>query len=229
MKKTGNHAFVNQLLIYTLVMIGFSGSVGMGAVWLRHQISVTANRTKQIEGAHRRGGASFSRDGSGHRNPAGSGSAETAQTPSGGWASCRRKIRQIVRENGSPEELLAAKRNKACSPTASGWSASSREAWPCDEPGIRVELPRRAAGLAGRRELRRPGCALVQLHVIDRERLLGYVVKARREIIVEQARRGDILDDRGNILATSKSQIVLGVDPQALRETTSRNGRSWPR
>jgi cell division protein FtsI/penicillin-binding protein 2 len=62
------------------------------------------------------------------------------------------------------------------------------------------------------------GARLVQLHVIDRERLLGYVVKARREIIVEKARRGDILDARGNILATSKSQIVLGVDPQALRE-----------
>jgi cell division protein FtsI/penicillin-binding protein 2 len=62
------------------------------------------------------------------------------------------------------------------------------------------------------------GARLVQLHVIDRERLLGYVVKARREIIVEQARRGDILDDRGNILATSKSQILLGVDPQVLRK-----------
>jgi cell division protein FtsI/penicillin-binding protein 2 len=63
------------------------------------------------------------------------------------------------------------------------------------------------------------GARLVQLHVIDRERLLGYVAKARRDIIVEQARRGDILDDRGNILATSKSQIVLGVDPQSLRES----------
>jgi len=73
------------------------------------------------------------------------------------------------------------------------------------------------------------GARLVQLHVIDRERLLGYVVKARREIIVEQARRGDILDDRGNILATSKSQIVLGVDPQALRENDEPKWRSWPR
>jgi len=61
------------------------------------------------------------------------------------------------------------------------------------------------------------GARLVQLHVIDRERLLGYVAKARRDIIVEQARRGDILDARDNILATSKSQIVLGVDPQAAR------------
>ena len=61
------------------------------------------------------------------------------------------------------------------------------------------------------------GARLVQLHVIDRERLLTYVTKARRDIIVENARRGDILDRNGAILATSKSQIVLGVDPQATR------------
>ncbi len=49
MNKTATHAFVNQLLVYTLVMICFSGSGGLGTVWLRHQISVTANRHKQIE------------------------------------------------------------------------------------------------------------------------------------------------------------------------------------
>jgi hypothetical protein len=49
MNKTDTHAFVNQLLVYTLVMICFSGSVGLGTVWLRHQISVTANSTKAIE------------------------------------------------------------------------------------------------------------------------------------------------------------------------------------
>ena len=49
MNKTDNNAFVNQLLVYTLVMICFSGSIGLGTVWLRHQISVTANNTKQLE------------------------------------------------------------------------------------------------------------------------------------------------------------------------------------
>ncbi len=49
MKKSETHAFVNQLLVYTLVVIGFSGSIGLGTVWLRHQISVTANATKQLE------------------------------------------------------------------------------------------------------------------------------------------------------------------------------------
>lgn len=49
MKKNTSHAFVNQLLVYTLVMICFSGSIGLGTVWLRHQISLTANNTKQLE------------------------------------------------------------------------------------------------------------------------------------------------------------------------------------
>lgn len=49
MNKNSKHAFVNQLLVYTLVMICFSGSIGLGTVWLRHQISLTANNTKLLE------------------------------------------------------------------------------------------------------------------------------------------------------------------------------------
>lgn len=49
MNKRDTHAFINQLLVYTLVTICFSGSVGLGTVWLRHQISVTANRTKILQ------------------------------------------------------------------------------------------------------------------------------------------------------------------------------------
>jgi hypothetical protein len=49
MNKASNHAFVNQLLVYTLVMICFSGSIGLGTVWLRHQISITANATKVLD------------------------------------------------------------------------------------------------------------------------------------------------------------------------------------
>jgi N-acetylmuramic acid 6-phosphate (MurNAc-6-P) etherase len=37
------------MLVYTLVMICFSGSIGLGTVWLRHQISLTANNTKLLE------------------------------------------------------------------------------------------------------------------------------------------------------------------------------------
>ncbi|MFO1451535.1 MAG: hypothetical protein U1F61_25465 [Opitutaceae bacterium] len=49
MNKSDTHAFVNQLLVYTLVMICLSGSVGLGTVWMRHQISVTANSTRQMQ------------------------------------------------------------------------------------------------------------------------------------------------------------------------------------
>lgn len=72
------------------------------------------------------------------------------------------------------------------------------------------------AGLAAR---------LVHLHVLDRERLLKIVTKARQNIIVENARRGDILDRNGKILATSKTQIILGVDPQMLRKEDE---AKWP-
>ena len=49
MKFSSSQGFVNQLLLYTLLLIGFSGSIGLGTVWMRQQISRTANATKQIE------------------------------------------------------------------------------------------------------------------------------------------------------------------------------------
>ncbi len=67
---------------------------------------------------------------------------------------------------------------------------------------------------------------LVDLHVLDRDKLVGFVDRARRQITVESARRGDILDMRGDTLATSRSLIVLGVDPQALRKEDE---AKWPR
>ena len=48
MKKTDTHAFVNQLLVWMLVTITFGGSVGLGIVWMRHQISVTANTNRLL-------------------------------------------------------------------------------------------------------------------------------------------------------------------------------------
>ncbi len=69
------------------------------------------------------------------------------------------------------------------------------------------------------------GTRLVFLHVLDRAKLVQYVEKARREIIVENARRGDILDSHGDVLATSRSLIVLGVDPQMLRKEDE---PKWP-
>jgi cell division protein FtsI (penicillin-binding protein 3) len=69
------------------------------------------------------------------------------------------------------------------------------------------------------------GTRLVWLQIIDREELLRSVTKARRQLIVEEARRGDILDTKGNILATSRSLIVLGVDPTMLRKEDE---AKWP-
>jgi cell division protein FtsI/penicillin-binding protein 2 len=69
------------------------------------------------------------------------------------------------------------------------------------------------------------GVRLLFLHVIDRDQLVRYIDKARRQVIEEKARRGDILDARGNVLATSHTLVVVGVDPQLLRKEDE---GKWP-
>jgi len=49
MKKSDTHAFVNQLLVCTLVTICFGGSIGLGTVWMRHQISALANANRRLD------------------------------------------------------------------------------------------------------------------------------------------------------------------------------------
>ena len=66
---------------------------------------------------------------------------------------------------------------------------------------------------------------LVWLHAINRDEFLGNLVKSRRQTIVEEARRGDIYDSRGALLATSSPVLVLGVDPQAVRKEDQ---AKWP-
>jgi hypothetical protein len=46
--KTSSSAFVNSLLVYSLVAIGCTGTVGLGMVWSRHEISTLANDNKQL-------------------------------------------------------------------------------------------------------------------------------------------------------------------------------------
>jgi predicted NBD/HSP70 family sugar kinase len=48
MNKSAGNAFINQVLVYTLVMLVFTGSIGFGTVWLRHEISLAANRNKNL-------------------------------------------------------------------------------------------------------------------------------------------------------------------------------------
>lgn len=69
------------------------------------------------------------------------------------------------------------------------------------------------------------GWRLVDLHVLNRAELVAVADRARRSITVEPARRGDILDVRGDVLATSRSLIALGADPQSLR---SEDEVKWP-
>lgn len=58
----------------------------------------------------------------------------------------------------------------------------------------------------------------MQLHVIDRSELLAYVEKSRKMVQLVEARRGNIVDRQGNLLATTHTTINLGVDPQSVRE-----------
>jgi hypothetical protein len=49
MQLSGKNAFINQLLAGMLVVFVLGGSAGLGAVWLRHQISLTARATLELE------------------------------------------------------------------------------------------------------------------------------------------------------------------------------------
>jgi hypothetical protein len=49
MQKSDAKAFINQLLAYTLGMLVFTGSIGLGTVWLRYEISLVANRNQRLQ------------------------------------------------------------------------------------------------------------------------------------------------------------------------------------
>jgi hypothetical protein len=46
--KKNSQAFINQLLVCLLVTMTFGGSLGLGTVWVRHQISVTAKANRAL-------------------------------------------------------------------------------------------------------------------------------------------------------------------------------------
>jgi hypothetical protein len=110
MNKNNSHAFVNQLLIYTLVMICFSGSIGLGTVWLRHQISVTANTARVLESRI----AEIERHiAETNTQIAGEQSPDVLARRNREWALglVPPQNTQVVRVTGSPEQRLAAKNN----------------------------------------------------------------------------------------------------------------------
>lgn len=59
---------------------------------------------------------------------------------------------------------------------------------------------------------------LFYLHVWDHEALQEHVESNRKLVQVVEARRGNVVDARGNLLATTHTTIDLGVDPQYVRE-----------
>jgi hypothetical protein len=110
MNKTDTHAFVNQLLIYTLVMICFSGSIGLGTVWLRQQMAQTATRVKQLESRAvetERRAAEFTRLIASEQSP------EMLNRRNLQWrlGLVQPLDTQVVRIDENPERRLAAKRN----------------------------------------------------------------------------------------------------------------------
>jgi cell division protein FtsI (penicillin-binding protein 3)/stage V sporulation protein D (sporulation-specific penicillin-binding protein) len=60
---------------------------------------------------------------------------------------------------------------------------------------------------------------LFYLHVWDQAELLEFVEGNRKMINVVEARRGNIVDTRGNLLVTTRTTYNIGVDPQAVRES----------
>ena len=59
---------------------------------------------------------------------------------------------------------------------------------------------------------------LFYLHVWQHDKLLKHVQNNRKMVQVVKARRGDIVDSKGNLLATMHTRIDLGVDPQVVCE-----------
>jgi hypothetical protein len=48
-KQGASRAFVNQYMVFALVAICSTATVGLGTVWMRHQISLAANSNKVLE------------------------------------------------------------------------------------------------------------------------------------------------------------------------------------
>lgn len=52
--KNNSRAFINQVMLCVLVTFCGGGAVGLGTVWMRHQISRTADHNKNLEASIQR-------------------------------------------------------------------------------------------------------------------------------------------------------------------------------
>lgn len=77
---------------------------------------------------------------------------------------------------------------------------------------------------------------LVQLHILDAERLAQEAEQTRKRVVTLDAKRGDILDRHGNLLAGTRKRIKLGIDPTFFEEADLEKlavvaaviGEDWP-
>lgn len=59
---------------------------------------------------------------------------------------------------------------------------------------------------------------LIDLHILNQDSLQAHVESNRKMVNIVEARRGNIVDARGNLLATTRTSYNIGVDPQAVRD-----------
>ncbi len=65
------------------------------------------------------------------------------------------------------------------------------------------------------------GGRLLHLQVWQADKYSNLAANARHNFIKEEARRGDIVDCKGSLLATTRSVVVLGIDPHSYNEEQS--------
>lgn len=118
MKPPPANANVNRLIALSLLLLVFSGTLGLGAVWVRQEISQTANRSRalvakiadverRLDEVNAQVAAAVNPD------------ILLKQNQAMRLGLCTPKEAQVVRVDGSPELRLAYKRNREIFSTAS--------------------------------------------------------------------------------------------------------------
>ena len=62
------------------------------------------------------------------------------------------------------------------------------------------------------------GVRLYFLQVLKSEKYTEFAQGARKNFISVESRRGDIVDKKGNLLATTRSVVTVGMDPYTIDE-----------
>lgn len=119
MKTPSARASLNKLIVLTLTLLVFAGSIGLGAVWVRQEISQTANRNKALE---RRIADLDRRLDEANAEIAVADSTESLlrQNDVMRLGLVRPREEQVQRVEISPEMILVAKRNQEVLPLGAG-------------------------------------------------------------------------------------------------------------